>query len=194
MRQPPSDEALIALGSNIRPREHLAAAIQRLADTEGLHLVATSGVWRSEAIGSKGPPFLNAAVRVRLSGQWIDAERLKYDVLRPIEAALGRTRGEDPNAARTIDLDLSMLGATERRPGADVRPVVLPDPEVLLRPHVAWPLAEVAPDWRYPGDGRTIARIAAALGREGIQREPTRLPGHRARAKKAAALVSGHDG
>ena len=39
--------------------------------------------------------------------------------------------------------------------------LVLPDPEILTRGHVAVPLADVAPRLRHPVVGRTLAEIAS---------------------------------
>ena len=36
----------------------------------------------------------------------------------------------------------------------------IPDPEVLERPFVAIPLAEIAPDYRHPETGQTLRDIA----------------------------------
>lgn len=41
--------------------------------------------------------------------------------------------------------------------------LVIPDPDILRWPHVALPLADVAPAWVHPVDGRTLAAIAAGL-------------------------------
>ena len=73
--------------------------------------------------------------------------------LRGIEAAFGRDRGE-PNAARTLDLDLIAIGALIR----DAPDPVLPHPRAHQRAFVMVPLAEVAPDWVHPRLGRRPRR------------------------------------
>ena len=42
----------------------------------------------------------------------------------------------------------------------------IPDPEVLERPFVAIPLAEIAPDYIHPETGETLAEIAARFDPE----------------------------
>jgi 7,8-dihydro-6-hydroxymethylpterin-pyrophosphokinase len=37
----------------------------------------------------------------------------------------------------------------------------IPDPDVLRYPHLAVPLADIAPDWRHPETGQTLADIVA---------------------------------
>jgi 2-amino-4-hydroxy-6-hydroxymethyldihydropteridine diphosphokinase len=159
-------EVLISLGSNIRPELNLPRALRALAGHPGLHVLDVSRVWHSEAVGSPGPSFLNAAVRLSLAPGWrVQPIELKYEVLRPIERALGRRRSEDRNAPRSIDIDLSFFGdlvLVEDRSGKFIE---LPDPETLTRAHVALPLADVAPSWRHPTDGRRLRQIAHALER-----------------------------
>ena len=96
----------LSLGSNIDPAVNLPEAVARLA--ERLRVRAVSGVWASAAKGAPGaPPFLNAAVRVETD---LLPRALKRDLLRPLEAAMGRVRSGDPNAPRQIDIDLSLYG------------------------------------------------------------------------------------
>jgi len=149
--------AYICLGSNIRPVENLPLAVERLA--ERLEVVATSRVYLSEAKGVAGlPPFLNAAVAVDAR---VGPVELKLEVLRPLEAELGRLRTDNPDEPRTIDLDLALFGdlvIEDRTVG-----LVLPEPDTLSCAHVALPLADLAPDLVHPTSGETLSEIAARL-------------------------------
>ena len=49
--------AAIGIGSNIEPQRNVASACQRLA--RDAPLVDLSRPWRTPAVGSAGPPFLN---------------------------------------------------------------------------------------------------------------------------------------
>lgn len=146
--------AYVSLGSNIRPHTHLAKALEALASR--LVVKTVSSVYASAAKGAPGtPPFLNAAVAIETD---LSAERLKFDVLRPLEAEMGRVRGSDPNAPRVIDLDLSLFGdLVLDQPD---RGLVLPDPELLTSGHVILPLAEIAGDLRHPVTGSSLAELA----------------------------------
>lgn len=87
----------------------------------------------------------------------LDAEALKLQVLRPLESELGRQRGPDKNAPRTIDLDVLVFDD-------DVL-----DEHIWDYPHLAIPLAECAPDLAKAG--RPLADIAEELQtKAGIQR------------------------
>lgn len=165
---------IIALGSNIEPERHLPEAVQMLAAY--VHIRAASRVYESAPIDASGnadttqSPFLNAAL-------WIETQLrpsvLKYDVLRQIEASLGRVRTEDKFAPRPIDLDLVLYGSLIiERPDPYLR---LPDPDTLTRAHIALPLADLAPDFVHPLSGVSLATIAARFAGELTIREDIRL-------------------
>lgn len=161
---PTRARAVIALGSNIAPELHLPRALRMLEESE--RVLALSRVYETEPVGAPGTPrFLNAAVLVETRRP---AAELRQR-LREIESCLGRVRTEDRNAPRPIDLDIALIeGRVVERPAEGLR---VPDPELLERPHVAYPAGEAAPRLRHPQDGRTLAEIAGALGAPGTVRE-----------------------
>ena len=83
--------------------------------------------------------------------------------MREIEARFGRLRGE-PNAPRTLDLDLIAHGRTV----VDDEVLTLPHPRAAQRLFVMGPLAEVAPGWAHPVLGLSAAALAtrAVVGRD----------------------------
>ncbi len=150
--------AFVSVGSNIRPAANVRAALRRLARMD--RLVALSTVYRTEAIGRPGQPaYYNCVAELRTSRS---PAALKVEVLRPIEAALGRVRAADRFAPRTIDLDLIVYGRRVES-GPDL---TLPDPLILRRPFLAAGLAELAPGLSLPPWGGPIRRIAAGMGRD----------------------------
>jgi 2-amino-4-hydroxy-6-hydroxymethyldihydropteridine diphosphokinase len=96
-------------------------------------------------------------------------------VLARIEQQLGRQRRADPNAPRTIDVDISLFDDVV----IDLGKRHIPDPEILRYPHIAVPLADVAPDYRHPETGESLAqiaaRVAAAAGQPLLRRDDLSL-------------------
>lgn len=155
----PADEeetdALIAIGSNVAPEANVPSALVLLRNI--CPIVSVSNFYWSEPLGPAGQPrFLNGACRIRTR---IPARTLKFDVLRGIEAELGRLRTEDRYAPREVDFDIALYGNTI----ANEAGLQIPDPDIRLRPFLAIPLAEIAPDWVVPGIGAMLRDIAAGL-------------------------------
>ena len=138
-------QACLLLGSNIRAEENLRRAMQNL-QTRVIILKASS-VWKTVAIGSDGPDFLNLALLV--STRW-DAVGLKAQVLRPLEAEMGRVRSVDKNAPRPIDLDIIIF---------DGKPV---DRLLWMHAYRAAPVAELLPEV-LSDSGETLAHAAERL-------------------------------
>ena len=154
----------VSLGSNIEPATNLRRAVEVLA--ERLGLAAVSSLYASAAQGAPGSPgFLNAAVELETA---LDARQLKFDVLRPLEAEMGRVRTADPNAPRVIDLDLALFG--DRVIDSPEIGLVVPDPELLTSAHVILPVAEIAPDIRHPVTGERLEDLGERFrGAAGIR-------------------------
>lgn len=156
-RDPDWHRAWIALGSNLEPEFHFRAAIEHLK-RHG-HLLSASRIWQTKAVGDPNQPdYLNAVVLLETTA---DPIRLKLVILASIEQELHRVRDPgNPNAARTIDLDVVLyddqITMIEHRR--------IPDPDILVRPFLATPLAEISPDYRHPETGERLEQIASRLG------------------------------
>jgi 2-amino-4-hydroxy-6-hydroxymethyldihydropteridine diphosphokinase len=157
MSDGPCNRAYLSLGSNIEPEIHLPAAVRELAAFG--RLIAVSRAWESAAVDSKVPAqnFLNAAVLLETE---LSAEAICDEAAATIERRLGRVRDpQDKNAARTIDVDLSLFNDAI----LTISHRAIPDPAILTRAFVAVPLAEVDPDYLHPLARRTLSDIAAEL-------------------------------
>jgi len=139
----------LSLGSNITPEKSLRKAVSLLGAHSALR--ACSSAWESRAVGSEGPNFLNACVLITTPHDFQD---LKKSVILPIEAELGRSRSEDKNAPRTIDIDILMM---------DDNPMGL---ESWGRPFVVVPLAEIAPDLRHPSSAEPLSELATRMRKQ----------------------------
>ncbi len=156
--------AYLSLGSNIRPAENMAAAIALLR--RHTTLLALSPVYRTAPQGfARQPAFLNMAAKAHTRRR---PAAFRSHVIDRIERELGRVRDPDNiNAPRTIDLDLSLWNDESFFYGD--KPWAIPDDDILRFAHVAQPLADLAPDYRLPGDGRSLRDIAADLDASGLE-------------------------
>jgi dihydroneopterin aldolase/2-amino-4-hydroxy-6-hydroxymethyldihydropteridine diphosphokinase len=153
--------AFIGVGSNIAPEESIREALRRLA--QSVRLVSISTFYKEPAIGRpEDPDFYNGVVAIDTD---LPPAKLKWAVLRPIEAALGRSRSTDKYAPRTIDLDLLLYGNSV----ISSDELTLPDPDILTRAFIAVPLYEIAPTLVLPGSGVPIREIAERFATERMQ-------------------------
>jgi 2-amino-4-hydroxy-6-hydroxymethyldihydropteridine diphosphokinase len=153
-------EAFVAVGSNIDPERHALEAARRLSSR--LALLDASTLYRSSAKGRpEQPDYINGVFRLATE---LPPRELKYGVLRKIEADLGRTRGTDKLAARTIDLDLILYDDLVIHTDG----LTLPDPDIYTTPHVAVPLLEIAPDIVLQDRKVALRTLESANAREGL--------------------------
>ena len=108
------NEILIAVGSNIAKEANVPAAVAHLDAQPGITVLGVSTVLETPAIGADGQPasqpsYHNVGLRAATT---LDLPAVRR-MLREIETELGRVRGKDKFAPRTIDLDLVYYG--ERR-------------------------------------------------------------------------------
>ena len=146
------NRAYLSLGSSLDKERNLRAGVELLA--EHGRVLAVSSAYETAPIGNPDDPtFLNAALILETP---LEPQALKETVLRAVEDRLGRQRTSDPNASRTFDADISLFNDEI----LDVGRRHIPDPEILLYAHIAVPLAEIAPNYRHPETGETLAAIA----------------------------------
>jgi 2-amino-4-hydroxy-6-hydroxymethyldihydropteridine diphosphokinase len=152
-----SDESLnlayLCLGSNISPETNLPAAIP-LLNKYG-RIVAVSKVWETPPCdGANQPNYLNCAVLLQTQ---LDATALRLNAIAAVENALHRVRNaDDAYTARTIDVDIALFNRDILR----IEHRKIPDPDILTRPFVAVPLAELTPDYVHPENYQTLQVIA----------------------------------
>jgi len=152
---------LIGIGANLPsaefgpPAKTLEAAIAAIA-ARGITVAARSAFYESAPVPESDQPwFVNSVIRVETTLR----PGPLLDVLLEIERQFGRQRSV-PNAARVLDLDLLAYGAVATGPNACP---VLPHPRMHERAFVLLPLAEIAPDWRHPGDQTPLGTLIARL-------------------------------
>ena len=141
--------ALLSLGSNLQPQQHLHAAVEALRARFGA--IAVSPDYRTAAVGFDGQDFLNNAVAIEtdLPLQTLD------DWLHALEDAHGRDRSGPRFSDRTLDIDVVFYGDLIVEGPGHLR---IPRPE-LRHAFVLKPLADIAPDFRDPVSGLTLEAL-----------------------------------
>ena len=138
-------QACLLLGSNIEPENNIKKAFALLK--EKLTILQVSSAWESASVDCCYPDYLNLAVLVSTP---LEAGQLKQQVLRPLEAQMGRVRSDDKNASRPIDLDIILYDEE------------LLDLDLWQHVHQAMPVSEIFPEY-CSSDGVSLSEIAQNL-------------------------------
>src|SRR5262245_58869338 len=151
--------AYVALGSNLGDsKEILRRAMAKLEELSVAPLVRSS-FHRTVPLDCPpgSPTFLNAAVALTpRAGETPESLLIK---LQALEREFGRTPKKILNEPRPLDLDLIAFGQ-ERRATQDL---VLPHPRAHQRRFVLQPLSEIASDFIFPGQAKTVAHLLDEL-------------------------------
>jgi len=147
--EPALTRVYVAAGSNVAPVENLERAAGELRRSFGA--VQCSAAYRNAAVGFEGEDFINFVAA-------FDTAREVHAViheLQRIEGLCGRTRDAPKWAPRSMDLDILLYGdRVSDEPG-----LVLPRPDLLRRPYMLGPMAELAPQAVHPTLGKTMAQL-----------------------------------
>jgi len=146
-------EVFVAAGSNIEPEKHLSMALRALAAAYGP--LTLSPAYRNQAVGFSGADFINLVVGFRTS----DEVTTVRQQLQKIEAACDRPPEAPKWAPRTMDLDILLYGnLVSNEPG-----LIIPRPDLVKRPYMLKPMADIAPDVRHPVLGQTLGELWQAF-------------------------------
>lgn len=158
----PTRRVVFALGSNLGNRfELLQGAVDALAETPGLRLVAVSPVYESDPVGGpEQPDYLNAVVLAEGAG----SPRSLLARAHELENAAGRQRSV-PNGPRTLDVDVIAVGDMV----VDELDLQVPHPRASERSFVLVPWSTVDAEAELPGVG-PVAVLAERVGETGVRR------------------------
>jgi 2-amino-4-hydroxy-6-hydroxymethyldihydropteridine diphosphokinase/dihydroneopterin aldolase len=153
---------VLALGSNLGDRlGTLQRAVDALAATPGLDVMAVSPVYETVPVGGpEQPDYLNAVVVAETS-------QAAGDILRRAQAieAASQRRRDVRWGPRTLDIDVIVYGDQM----SDDPALTLPHPRAHERAFVLAPWRDADPGAELPGHGR-VAGLLAALPRHGVRR------------------------
>jgi 2-amino-4-hydroxy-6-hydroxymethyldihydropteridine diphosphokinase len=142
-------DVYIAAGSNVEPEKYLARALRELAAAYGP--LTLSPAYRNQAVGFEGDDFINFVVGFRTED---DVGEVRQQ-LQKIEAACDRLPDAPKWAPRTMDLDILLFGdLVSDEPGLKI-----PRPDLIKRPYMLKPIADIAPDVRHPTLGKTMREL-----------------------------------
>jgi 2-amino-4-hydroxy-6-hydroxymethyldihydropteridine diphosphokinase len=163
----PMRDVVLGLGSNIGDSAAiLQGAVNDLAATDGLILVAVSSVFETDPVGGpEQPVFLNA---ICLATTTLLNHELLADV-QAVEQHWMRTR-EVHWGPRTLDVDIVAVG-TEEYEHPDL---VIPHALAHERAFVLVPWLDVDPQGFLVGHGR-VADLVAAMDVSGVRPSDVRL-------------------
>ncbi|MEQ4922849.1 2-amino-4-hydroxy-6-hydroxymethyldihydropteridine diphosphokinase [Proteus hauseri] len=154
----------IILGSNLNsPEEQVKSAIKAISEIPQTELIAQSSWYRTRPMGPQDQPdYLNVAVAIDTDL----APEILLDNTQAIELAHGRVRKEGNRwGPRTLDLDIMLFGneviQTER--------LTVPHYGLKVREFMLYPLAELAPNLRFP-DGELLTDRLALVPENGMEK------------------------
>lgn len=155
----------VSIGSNLEPRKHITTALEALRNRFGR--LQISPVYETEAIGFNGQAFLNLVASFVSNQPPYKVKR----IFKEMEAAQGRIKRENSLSSRRIDLDIILYGdAVIHQQGLD-----LPSGEIKKYAFVLQPLADLAPDMRYPGCTQSFGNLWKEALSSGEMREGRRI-------------------
>ena len=168
------------MGSNetwqgLTSAELLNAALKALSQLPQIEVVRVSRYYQTASFPpGSGPDFVNAAALIRSR---LPAEGL-LSALHKVEADFGRRRIKRWGA-RCLDLDLLFCADAvlpdmaefqrwyrldaARQQSIAPDTLILPHPRLHERAFVLGPLMEIAPEWRHPVLGLSVAQMFGAL-------------------------------
>ena len=147
--------AYIGIGSNVGDRvENLRQALKYLDGIMSLERLSATYETAPRYVLDQ-PQFLNMAV----GGDTPLEPLLLLEQLKKFEIDIGRVPTEERYGPRAIDLDILFYGSdVVNEPGLSIPHPLMAEREFVLRP-----LADIAPNFRHPVMGRSVAEILSLL-------------------------------
>ena len=142
-------EVFVAAGSNVDAAVNLRKAIDAL---ERLYSpLRISPAYQNKAVGFEGEDFINLVVGFTTTRSLVDVRKQ----LQAVEALCGRAQDAPKWAPRSMDLDILLYDdVVSTEPG-----YLLPRPDLVKRPYMLKPMADIAPERKHPTLQRTMREL-----------------------------------
>ncbi len=149
-----------ALSAHLPPRKILMAAHKAVAAEIGT-VIALSPTFITPPLGPSRRRYANNALLV----ETMLAPAALLAALQAIETRFGRRRARRWGA-RTLDIDIILWSGGI----VATRQLIVPHAAFAIRDFVLAPLARIAPSWRDPRSGLTVAHLRARLSKYSPQK------------------------
>lgn len=151
--------AAIALGGNIGDTESTFSRACSLLASGGFKDLRMASIIVTKAVDCvpDTPDFHNTVA----VGHWSGTPHELLNLCQSIERHLGRPASHSSHESRTVDLDIVLF---EQRVISTPN-LIVPHPRMRQRLFVLQPLAELAPNWPVPPDGKTVGRLLEEIMR-----------------------------
>src|SRR5262249_26303097 len=142
-------QVYVAIGSNVNAEENIAKAASELKRL--FPDVRFSSWYRNAAVGFQGDDFINGVAGFATAL----ALCAVIEHLHAVEELCGRPRNAPRWAPRAMDIDVLLYDNVVCSEPA----LTLPRPDLLKRPYMLGPLAELAPEVVHPTAGLTLGGL-----------------------------------
>ena len=149
----------LSLGGNIGNVESRFDMVEKALADFGVTEIRRSRVYVTTPVGCVPgtPDFKNQA----LTGECATSPEELFSLLQNLERLNGRPAVHSSMESRTLDCDVILWGEEV----IDTSLLTVPHPRARLREFVLGPLAEIAPEMRFP-DGVSVAQALAELQKD----------------------------
>jgi 2-amino-4-hydroxy-6-hydroxymethyldihydropteridine diphosphokinase len=143
---------VISMGSNQHPN-YIIDALARLKSE--FNIIRTSSLYETQNVkkDSNSSKFINQVIEI--------TTKLPYSQLREKLKSIEQQFGRAPGDKKVVPLDLDIL--TFKKQVFEVRGVHIPDPNLIKYRYIAEPIAEMDPNFRHPGNGKSIQSILQSI-------------------------------
>ena len=141
--------AYVGFGSNLGDSLSILEMVKNeFKNCKSTKLKNISPIYRTRPLDAPGSQndYINAVFELETSLQ----PEVILMQLAAIEGRHGRIRGKIKNTARTLDLDLLLVGNCS----VHSRTLTLPHPRIYQRAFVLFPLFDLSPELEVPGQGK----------------------------------------